>query len=275
MKSSSPLPSAFLSAWDTRSSGRIRAMMDWMRASAFGPICSAGSSSSRRQGFELLERLQPEQRVVIMVRGTGDIPLAVEAMRRGAENFLTKPVELPHLGVAAERALEKARLRELNRHLLERRGARSTALLGPSPAMRELAHQIELLATAERTTVLLTGETGTGKGRVAEAIHASSPRASRPFIELSCAGLSVAALEAELFGHEAGSSASVKERKLGLFEVADGGTLFLDEIGPSTRGSSQAAQGHGGKVLSPDRRAQEITSMSGDRGDQPDLASEV
>ena len=182
------------------------------------------------QGFELLERLQPDQRVVIMITAHGDIPLAVEAMRRGAENFLTKPVELEHLGAATERALEKARLRELNRHLLERRGSRTTGLLGPSPAMRELAHQIELLATAERTTVLLIGETGTGKGRVAEAIHASSPRASRPFLELSCAGLSAAALEAELFGHD-GGSAMAKERKLGLLEVADGGTLFLDEIG--------------------------------------------
>jgi DNA-binding NtrC family response regulator len=181
------------------------------------------------QGFDLLDRLHPDQRVVIMITAHGDIPLAVEAMRRGAENFLTKPVELPHLGVAAERALEKARLRELNRHLLERRGARTTALLGSSPAMRELAHQIELLAAAERTTVLLIGESGTGKGRVAEAIHASSPRASRPFVDLSCAGLSAAALEAELFGYEAGGAA--KERKLGLFEVADGGTLFLDEIG--------------------------------------------
>src|SRR5688572_13545851 len=165
-----------------------------------------------------------------MVTAHGDIPLAVEAMRRGAENFLTKPVELQHLGVAAERALEKARLREMNRYLTERRGARTTALLGASPAMRELAHQIELLAAAERTTVLLIGESGTGKGRVAEAIHASSPRASRPFVELSCAGLSAAALEGELFGYESASSAT-KERRLGLFEVADGGTLFLDEIG--------------------------------------------
>ena len=183
------------------------------------------------EGFELLDRLQPEQRVVVMVTAHGDIPLAVEAMRRGAENFLTKPVELAHLGVAAERALEKARLRELNRHLTERRGARTTALLGSSPAMRELAHQIELLATVERTTVLLIGESGTGKGRVAEMIHAMSPRASRPFVEVSCAGMGAPALDAELFGQEAGATTNAKERKLGLFEVADGGTLFLDEIG--------------------------------------------
>ncbi|HEU5185283.1 MAG TPA: sigma-54 dependent transcriptional regulator [Gemmatimonadaceae bacterium] len=181
------------------------------------------------QGFELLDRLHPDQRVIIIVTGHGDIPLAVEAMRRGAENFLTKPVELPHLGVAAERALEKARLRELNKYLIERRGARTAALLGSSPAMRELAHQIELLATAERTTVLLIGESGTGKGRVAEAIHTSSPRATRPFVELGCAGLSAKALEIELFGEEAVGVGN--ERRLGLFEVADGGTLFLDEIG--------------------------------------------
>ena len=181
------------------------------------------------QGFELLDRLHPDQRVIIIVTGHGDIPLAVEAMRRGAENFLTKPVELPHLGVAAERALEKARLRELNKYLIERRGARTAALLGSSPTMRELAHQIDLLASAERTTVLLIGESGTGKGRVAEAIHTASPRASRPFVELSCAGLSAKAVEIELFGQEAAGAGS--ERRLGLFEVADGGTLFLDEIG--------------------------------------------
>jgi DNA-binding NtrC family response regulator len=180
------------------------------------------------QGFDLLDRLRPDQRAIIMITAHGDVPLAVEAMRRGAENFLTKPIELPHLGVAAERALEKARLRELNRHLIERRGTRTTALLGSSPAMRELAHQIELLAAAERTTVLLIGESGTGKGRVAEAIHASSPRASRPFVEVSCAGIPAAALDGELFGSENGAA---DDRKLGLLEVADGGTLFLDEIG--------------------------------------------
>ena len=158
------------------------------------------------QGFELLDRLRPDQRAIIMITAHGDVPLAVEAMRRGAENFLTKPIELPHLGVAAERALEKARLRELNRHLIERRGTRTTALLGSSPAMRELAHQIELLAAAERTTVLLIGESGTGKGRVAEAIHASSPRASRPFVEVSCAGVPAAALDGELFGSENGDA---------------------------------------------------------------------
>jgi DNA-binding NtrC family response regulator len=183
------------------------------------------------KGFDLLERLKPDERVVIMITAHGDIPVAVEAMQRGAENFLTKPVELEHLGVAAERALEKARLRELNRHLIERRGMRTTALLGSSPTMRELSHQIEMLAGADRTTVLLIGESGTGKGRVAEIIHAMSPRASHPFVEVSCAGLSTAALEAELFGYEVGGYQNAKERKSGLFEVAQGGTLFLDEIG--------------------------------------------
>jgi DNA-binding NtrC family response regulator len=182
-------------------------------------------------GFDLLQRLQPDQRVIIMITAHGDIPLAVEALQRGAENFLTKPVELEHLGAAAERALEKSRLREMNRHLVERRGARTTALLGSSPTMRELAHQIEMLASAEKTTVLLIGESGTGKGRVAELIHTASPRSSKPFVEVVCAGVATAALESELFGQEAGTVGESRERKMGLLEVADGGTLFLDEIG--------------------------------------------
>ena len=186
-------------------------------------------------GLDVLARLHDEQAVVIMMTGQGDIGTAVEAMRRGAENFLTKPVELGHLGAAAERALEKAKLREMNRFLTGRRGSatnNSGSLLGISPAMREIAEQIALLARSDKTTALLLGESGTGKGRVAELIHRQSPRGARPFVEVNCASLTAASLDSELFGHERGAlGGEARERKIGLVEIADGGSLFLDEIG--------------------------------------------
>ena len=183
-------------------------------------------------GFDVLERLRDANPVVVIITGHGDVPLAVEAMQRGAENFLAKPVELAHLGAVADRAFEKARLRQLNRYLAERRGAiAAAALLGSSPQMRDLAEQIELLARSDKTTALLLGESGTGKGRVAEAIHAHSPRAGQAFVEVNCAALTAASLDAELFGVERGTAPEAAERRAGLLEVADGGSLFLDEIG--------------------------------------------
>ena len=103
--------------------------------------------------------------------------------------------------------------------------------LGVSPTMQELARQLQLLATSDRTTVLLTGESGTGKGWAARMVHHLSPRAAGPFVEVNCAGLSATFLESELFGHEKGAFTDAKERRQGLFELADGGTLFLDELG--------------------------------------------
>lgn len=179
-------------------------------------------------GFEVLARLREHEPVVIMITGHGDIALAVQAMREGAENFLTKPVDMGHLAAAAERALEKSRLQQMSRYVRERRGARATSILGSSPAMRELAHQIEMLATSERTTVLLLGEAGTGKGRVAELIHALSPRAGRPYVEVSCAGLAGSELETELFG--APAPVNGQARRLGALEISAGGTLLLDEV---------------------------------------------
>jgi two-component system response regulator AtoC len=178
-------------------------------------------------GFEVLERTRDQRPVVIMITGHGDIPLAVQAMEAGAESFLTKPVELAHLGAVVDRALEKATLRELGRAAGARTGLASThLLLGPSAPMRELAQQIEMLARSERTVALLVGESGVGKARVARAIHALSPRGARPFHEVSCAMRPVEKLEVELFGIERASEGPLP----GLFEASDGGTLFLDEV---------------------------------------------
>lgn len=181
-------------------------------------------------GFDVYARLREHAPAVIMIGGHGDTPIAAEAMRAGAETFLTKPVDLAYLAVVAERALEKVRLRQLNQYLSERRAAGAPAFaLGSSTVMRDLSAQIELLAASERTTVLLLGESGSGKGRVAELIHSHSPRRDAPFVEVSCAAHSRDALEVSLFGQDACSD-QAKEPRVGLFEVAAGGTVFLDEI---------------------------------------------
>src|SRR5689334_870016 len=183
-------------------------------------------------GFEVLDRIRPYNPVVIMITGHGDVPDAVRAMQAGAESFLTKPVELAHLGAVATRALEKARLRQMNRYLADRRGrAPAPALLGTSPPMRELAQQIELLARSDKTTVLITGESGTGKGYVAESIHRASARGERPLVEMNCAALSGTTLDAELFGQELTPTNGGDAMRLGLLDIAEGGSLFLDEIG--------------------------------------------
>jgi DNA-binding NtrC family response regulator len=183
-------------------------------------------------GLEVLERLRASGAAVILMTGQGDIETAVRAMQLGAENFLTKPVDMTHLAAATVRVAEKVRLSRQNA-LLRARDHLSEGLetIGVSPPMRELARQIGLLATSEHSTVLLTGESGTGKGWVARIIHQLSSRAAGPFVEVNCGGLSATFLDSELFGHEKGAFTDAKERRQGLFELADGGAIFLDEIG--------------------------------------------
>ncbi|MGH7606521.1 MAG: sigma-54-dependent transcriptional regulator [Gemmatimonadales bacterium] len=188
--------------------------------------------------LDVLQDLRRENGAVILLTGRGDLDTAVRAMQLGAENFLTKPVDLKHLAVAVARVVEKVRLARHNAHLraLDHEGE-GVASLGASPAMRELGRQIQRIAANERSTVLLHGERGTGKGWVARIIHNLSPRAQGPFVEVNCGGLSAAFLDAELFGHEKGALTDGQggggggERKIGRFELADRGTVFLDEIG--------------------------------------------
>jgi len=181
-------------------------------------------------GFDVLAAIREHHPVVIMVTAFGDVPMAVDAMHKGAENFLTKPVDLSHLQVSAERALEKSALRRLSRWLSEKRGGGRDLVFGSSPAMRELQAQLTLLGASDRTTALILSESGAGKGRVAEMLHAQSPRARKPFVEINCATLRPDSLDSELFGVEAGNEPGAVT-KPGAFEIADGGTLFLDEIG--------------------------------------------
>lgn len=179
-------------------------------------------------GFDVLAKIREDNPVVIMITAYGDVPMAVDALHKGAENFLTKPVDLSHLSAAADRALEKSRLRRMNRYLSDKRDATPRVVFGASSAMRDLSDQVMLLAQSDRTTGLVIGERGSGKGRVAELIHQLSPRASKPFVDVNCAALTAESLEIELFGEEGSAG---RPAKLGLFEIADSGTLFLDEIG--------------------------------------------
>ncbi|HUG42530.1 MAG TPA: sigma-54 dependent transcriptional regulator [Longimicrobiales bacterium] len=184
-------------------------------------------------GLAVLQRLRERDPdvTVLMLTGHAEIEAAVEAMRLGAENFLTKPIELDHLGAAVDRAAEKAELRRQNRFLAGAGAASADReALGTSPLMRELAGLVDR-AAAGASTVLLEGETGTGKGWVARAIHDRSDRHGEPFVEVSCGGLPATILEAELFGHESGAFIDASAARPGLFAVAGGGTIFLNEIG--------------------------------------------
>lgn len=182
-------------------------------------------------GFEVMERLRGRETAVIVFTGDGDVPTAVRAMQAGAENFLTKPADLTQLRMIADRAVEKVRLRRVNRTLI---GQSATAegldSLGTSAPMREVARQVTLLAHSDRSAVLLQGEPGTGKRWVARLLHDVSPRGAAPFIEVACGAGDAGWLEAELFGREGGTGDGSAERRQGLVEVADGGSLFLDEI---------------------------------------------
>jgi len=187
-------------------------------------------------GIELLRRIRefdPALPVVIMT-AYGTIEGAVEAVKLGAFDYIKKPVDLEELKLLAERAREHSQMRqELSYY--RRRAAREVPfadVIGESPGLRAVLDQARQIAALDETPpVLITGETGTGKGLVARTIHASSPRGSRPFIEVNCTALPATLMEAELFGHERGAFTDAKESKLGLFEAAEGGFLFLDEVG--------------------------------------------
>jgi two-component system, NtrC family, response regulator HydG len=190
-------------------------------------------------GMQLLGKIREQdgELPVIVATAFGDLTAAVTAMRMGAADFLTKPIDFDMLSVAIERALERRALRveaeNLRRQLRERDGEGLQGLTGTSPAMQKVYRVVRQVAPS-KATVLVTGESGTGKGELARAIHALSPRAKLPFVALHCAALPESLLESELFGHERGAFTGADKRRLGRFEQATGGTLFLDEIGDIT-----------------------------------------
>jgi len=167
---------------------------------------------------------------VVMITAFPDVSLAVEAMRMGAADFLTKPYGRDHLLLSVERALDRQRLVEENRSL------RATASGVERPLVVASAEMVQVLALADRLArshapVLVRGESGTGKELVARRIHARSPRAQAPFVPVNCAAIPPELIEAELFGHEKGAFTGAVRARKGRFRTADGGTLFLDEIG--------------------------------------------
>jgi DNA-binding NtrC family response regulator len=182
-------------------------------------------------GLEFLKqiRLQDATVPVIMITGHGSIAMAVEAMREGADHFLTKPVDLRELDVLLTKSIQLGSMRRENRALKVRPKAISP-FLGESQAMREVLPLVSA-ACRHRSPLLIRGETGTGKGLLARFIHEQGPNADEPFVELNCAALKGDLLESELFGHAKGAFTGAVEAKEGLLERAHRGTLFLDEIG--------------------------------------------
>ena len=181
----------------------------------------------------LLPRLRAisEEVPVIVLTAHGSVELAVQAMKEGAEHFLTKPVTLPALEVVIARSLANQRNRRQQLARQERQGRQQfDPFAGTSRPIRELAEQARRVAAAERP-VYLQGETGSGKGVIAAWLHANGPRADEAFVDLNCAGLPRELLESELFGHERGSFTGAVQSKIGLLDLAHRGTLFLDEIG--------------------------------------------
>jgi two-component system, NtrC family, response regulator AtoC len=187
-------------------------------------------------GIDLLRRIRefdPAIPVIIMT-AHGTIEGAVEAVKLGAFDYMKKPIDLEELKLLADRARETALLKqELSYY--RRRAADEVSfagILGRSPAMRAVLDQVRQIAALNETPpVLITGETGTGKGLVARSLHSSGPRSAKPFIDVNCTALPATLMEAELFGYERGAFTDAKESKIGLFEAAEGGFLFLDEVG--------------------------------------------
>ncbi|ELF6208443.1 sigma-54-dependent Fis family transcriptional regulator [Pseudomonas putida] len=185
-------------------------------------------------GLQLLERLQSEDPdlPVILLTGHGDVPMAVEAMRSGAYDFLEKPFTPQHLLGSLRRALEKRQLVLENRRLHEQADLKSRlegTLLGMSQGLQQLRRQVLELASLP-VNVLIRGETGSGKERVARCLHDFGPRAGKPFVALNCAAIPESLFEAELFGHESGAFTGAQGKRIGKLEYANGGTVFLDEI---------------------------------------------
>jgi len=194
-----------------------------------------------KSGLKIIDKALalPGRPAVLLMTAYGNIETAVEAMKRGAVDFLTKPVNIERLEVLIQRALKTKTLEVEVKQLHERLDEKFsfTGIIGTSPKLQDVIDRVKLVAPS-RATILIEGESGTGKELIAQAIHQSSPRSRAPFIAVHCAALSESLLESELFGHERGAFTGANERRIGRFESADGGTLFLDEIGeisPSTQ----------------------------------------
>ena len=191
----------------------------------------------RMDGLALLRALQPQGADVttLLLTAQGTVETAVEAMKEGAYDYLTKPVDIQRLKILLDKIVERQEtLREVKalRRQLREHGTFGS-MIGNSPEMRKIYQVIEQAAPTS-ASVLITGESGTGKELVAQTIHQLSPRAAFPFVAINCAAIPETLLESEIFGHEKGAFTGAADRRQGCFELADRGTLFLDEIGEMT-----------------------------------------
>lgn len=182
-------------------------------------------------GLKLLETMRSEHidTPVIIVTAQGEISTAVQAMKLGASDYILRPFDLETLEIAISRVFSITRLKMENQFLRDEAEQVGKSLLGESQAIRQV-HQAILQVAAEKVTVLIAGETGTGKELVARAIHQQSPRKTALFVAVNCAAIPSEMLESELFGHERGAFTGAVKERIGKFELADGGTLFLDEV---------------------------------------------
>jgi DNA-binding NtrC family response regulator len=189
-------------------------------------------------GLQVLRKIkeQSPETLVILMTAFSTVENAVEAMKLGAYHYVNKPFNLDEVALLVEKALETSQLRREVRALRSGQSLGLEAIVGASPAMQSVKSLITRVASSPASTVLLTGETGTGKDLAAKAIHFGSARASRPFVNITSSALPEQLLESELFGHERGAFTDARQQKRGLFETADGGTVFLDEIGEMTPG---------------------------------------
>ena len=191
-------------------------------------------------GLSVLKQVKEQfpDTLVILMTAFSTIENAVEAMKLGAFHYVNKPFDLEEVVLLVEKALETSQLRREVRHLRSSQGREFglDSIIGASPAMQQAKSLLARIAASPASTVLLTGETGTGKDLAAKAIHYNSDRSAKPFVNITCSALPEQLLESELFGHERGSFTDARQQKRGLFETADGGTIFLDEIGEMTPG---------------------------------------
>ena len=191
-------------------------------------------------GLSVLRRVkdQSPDTLVILMTAFSTVENAVEAMKLGAFHYVNKPFNLDEVALLVEKALETSQLRHEVRALRSSQGREFgfDAIIGSSPAMQQVKSLLARIAASPASTVLLTGETGTGKDLAAKAIHFNSARAARPFVNITCSALPEQLLESELFGHERWAFTDARQQTRGLFETADGGTVFLDEIGEMTAG---------------------------------------
>ncbi|HXG94545.1 MAG TPA: sigma-54 dependent transcriptional regulator [Blastocatellia bacterium] len=220
--------------WSVRSSQTAEAALAAIEGDHFDLIVSDINLGGRVNGVTLLKEFKriTKDSEVILISGFGTLETAVEALREGAFDYVSKPFNVNEVIATARRAL-KGRETEAPAAVLLKEHGEASGLVGHSPKMIEVYKEIALVAPS-RSTVLITGESGTGKELVARAIHRNSPRAAGPFVAINCGAITETLLESELFGHVKGSFTGAVTDKRGLFEEANGGTILLDEIGETS-----------------------------------------